>query len=137
MISRTDLANYKLLGEAIRRSQNRLDELRQEHPDIVTDKVTGSNSESPYELRNFTIKGISPEWKAKQTQRIATETKELIRLKTLQWEIDELIASVSNVRHKMVLEYTIEGKGQETIAWKLGMTQANVSTILRKYTKGL
>lgn len=141
-ITRKDIANYYLLGEMIKKSEEKLQRYIDKKPSDFAGKVYGSNSEFPYQPVGFSIHGMSREdaetsriWDAECERMEEIIRKDIERMNQIQISIDELIASVDDVQDKAILQYTKERKSQEWISMKIGLDQSAVSRRIKKYLK--
>ena len=62
-------------------------------------------------------------------------SEDIDRMNRIKFAIDELIAGVSDIQDKAILQYTKERKSQQWIADKVGLDQSVVSRRLKKYIK--
>lgn len=139
-ITRKDIANYKLLRNLLERDQRKLERYIAKQPSTYSGKVYGSNSNFPYEARGFTITGCTDveiqqrkEWDLKCREMEVKIQDDIRRLNKLEMTIDTVIAECSDIRDKVILEYTKDGLSQQEIALKLNIDQTLVSKRIKKY----
>lgn len=141
-ITRKDIANYYLLGEMIEKSKKKLQKYIEKKPSDFAGKVYGSNAEFPYQSVGFSVYGMTHDeieqasvWDAEceRMERIIAEDVE--KMNKIRVAIDELIAGVSDIQDKAILQYTKERKSQQWIAQKVGLDQSVVSRRMKKYIK--
>ena len=125
-----DVKNYKHLDRAIRMAKQRLDDLG-EVP-TLSDKVSGSNPEYPYEARSFNVTGRSQLAIMIHKQRVNEARKEIDRLVFLKRQIEELADEITDYTDKIIFTSTMDGKSQSQVAMMLHIDQATVSRKLRK-----
>lgn len=141
-ITRKDIANYYLLGEMIDKSEKKLQEYIEKKPSDFAGKVYGSNEEFPYQPVGFSVRGMtksemenSTAWDSECERMEKVISEDIDRMNRIKFAIDELIASVSDIQDKAILQYTKERKSQQWIADKVGLDQSVVSRRLKKYIK--
>lgn len=141
-ITRRDIANYYLLGEMIQKSEEKLQRYIDKKPSDFAGKVHGSNDEFPYQPVGFVVHGMtgsemqeSKAWDAECERMEKVISEDIDRMNRIKFAIDELIAGVSDIQDKAILQYTKERKSQQWIADKVGLDQSVVSRRLKKYIK--
>ena len=141
-ITRRDIANYYLLGEMIAKSEKKLQEYIEKKPSDFAGKVYGSNEEFPYQPVGFSVHGMtksemenSTAWDSECERMEKVISEDIDRMNRIKFAIDELIAGVSDIQDKAILQYTKERKSQQWIADKVGLDQSVVSRRLKKYIK--
>lgn len=141
-ITRKDIANYYLLGEMIAKSEKKLQEYIEKKPSDFAGKVYGSNEEFPYQPVGFSVHGMtksemenSTAWDSECERMEKVISEDIDRMNRIKFAIDELIAGVSDIQDKAILQYTKERKSQQWIADKVGLDQSVVSRRLKKYIK--
>lgn len=141
-ITRKDISNYYLLGEMIVKSEKKLQEYIEKKPSDFAGKVYGSNEEFPYQPVGFSIHGMtksemenSTAWDSECERMEKVISEDIDRMNRIKFAIDELIAGVSDIQDKAILQYTKERKSQQWIADKVGLDQSVVSRRLKKYIK--
>ena len=141
-ITRKDISNYYLLGEMIAKSEKKLQEYIEKKPSDFAGKVYGSNEEFPYQPVGFSVHGMtksemenSTAWDAECERMEKMIAEDIERMNQIRFAIDELIANVSDIQDKAILQYTKERKSQQWIADKVGLDQSVVSRRLKKYIK--
>lgn len=141
-ITRKDISNYYLLGEMIAKSEKKLQEYIEKKPSDFAGKVYGSNEEFPYQPVGFFIHGMtksemenSAAWDSECERMEKVISEDIDRMNRIKFAIDELIAGVSDIQDKAILQYTKERKSQQWIADKVGLDQSVVSRRLKKYIK--
>lgn len=141
-ITRKDISNYYLLGEMIAKSEKKLQEYIEKKPSDFAGKVYGSNEEFPYQPVGFSVYGMtksemenSTEWDSECERMEKVISEDIDRMNRIKFAIDELIAGVSDIQDKAILQYTKERKSQQWIADKVGLDQSVVSRRIKKYIK--
>ena len=141
-ITRRDITNYYLLGEMIEKSEKKLQEYIEKKPSDFAGKVYGSNEEFPYQPVGFSVHGMtksemenSTAWDSECERMEKVISEDIDRMNRIKFAIDELIAGVSDIQDKAILQYTKERKSQQWIADKVGLDQSVVSRRLKKYIK--
>lgn len=141
-ITRKDISNYYLLGEMIAKSEKKLQEYIKKKPSDFAGKVYGSNEEFPYQPVGFSVHGMtksemenSTAWDSECERLEKVISEDINRMNQIKFAIDELIAGVSDIQDKAILQYTKERKSQKWIADKVGLDQSVVSRRLKKYIK--
>lgn len=141
-ITRKDITNYYLLGEMIEKSEKKLQEYIEKKPADFAGKVYGSNEEFPYQPVGFSVHGMtkseleeSSVWDSECERMEKMIAEDIERMNQIRFAIDELIANVSDIQDKAILQYTKERKSQQWIADKVGLDQSVVSRRLKKYIK--
>ena len=141
-ITRKDISNYYLLGEMIEKSEKKLQEYIEKKPSDFAGKVYGSNEEFPYQPVRFSVHGMtksemenSTAWDSECERMEKVISEDIDRMNRIKFAIDELIAGVSDIQDKAILQYTKERKPQQWIADKVGLDQSVVSRRLKKYIK--
>ena len=141
-ITRKDISNYYLLGEMIAKSEKKLQEYIEKKPSDFAGKVYGSNEEFPYQPVGFSVHGMtksemenSTAWDSECERLEKVISEDINRMNQIKFAIDELIAGVSDIQDKAILQYTKERKSQQWIADKVGLDQSVVSRRLKKYIK--
>lgn len=141
-ITRKDISNYYLLGEMIAKSEKKLQEYIEKKPSDFAGKVYGSNEEFPYQSVGFSVHGMtkfemenSTAWDSECERLEKVISEDINRMNQIKFAIDELIAGVSDIQDKAILQYTKERKSQQWIADKVGLDQSVVSRRLKKYIK--
>ena len=139
-ITRKDIANYKLLRNLLERDQRKLERYIAKQPSAYSGKVYGSNPSFPYQPRGFTVTGCSDfeiaqlkDWEQKCREMEVKIQDDIRRLNELEMTIDTVIAECSDIRDKVILEYTKDGLSQQEIALKLNIDQTLVSKRIKKY----
>lgn len=141
-ITRKDISNYYLLGEMIAKSEKKLQEYIEKKPSDFAGKVYGSNEEFPYQPVGFSVHGMtksemenSTAWDSECERMEKVISEDIDRMNRIKFAIDDLIAGVSDIQDKAILQYTKERKSQQWIADKVGLDQSVVSRRLKKYIK--
>ena len=141
-ITRKDIANYYLLGEMIEKSEKKLQEYIEKKPSDFAGKVYGSNEEFPYQPVGFVVHGMtsaemeeSTAWDSECERMEKIISEDINRMNRIRSAIDELIAGVSDIQDKAILQYTKERKSQQWIANKVGLDQSVISRRIKKYIK--
>ena len=141
-ITRKDITNYYLLGEMIEKSEKKLQEYIEKKPSDFAGKVYGSNEEFPYQPVGFSVHGMTKSeleessiWDSECERMEKMIAEDIDRMNQIRFAIDELIANVSDIQDKEILQYTKERKSQQWIADKVGLDQSVVSRRLKKYIK--
>ena len=141
-ITRKDIANYYLLEKMIDKSEKKLQEYIEKKPSDFAGKVYGSNDEFPYQPVGFVVHGMtgsemqeSKAWDAECERMEKIISNDIDRMNRIKSAIDELIAGISDIQDKAILQYTKERKSQQWIADKVGLDQSVVSRRLKKYIK--
>lgn len=141
-ITRKDIANYYLLGELIEKSEKKLQKYIEKRPSDFAGKVYGSNEEFPYQPVGFVVHGMtrteleqSKAWDAECERMEQIISEDINRMNRMRSAIDELIAGVSDIQDKAILQYTKERKSQQWIANKVGLDQSVVSRRIKRYIK--
>lgn len=141
-ITRRDIANYYLLGEMIRKSEEKLQRYIEKKPSDFAGKVHGSNAEFPYQPVGFVVHGMtateiqeSKTWDSECERMERLISEDIERMNTIKIAIDELIANTTDIQDKAILQYTKERKSQQWIAKKVGLEQSAISKRIKKYLK--
>ena len=132
-MDRETLKNYRDLNIEIKRLKKRISNLETK---IEHDKVSGSNSEFPYQPITVNIEGLGGYSKrAKMLRRILESRIEAAE--SQQLEIEEWIRDIFDSRIRMVMEmYYIEGKSFLEISRHLGSNHESYSRKIRdRYLK--
>lgn len=122
-----DLRNYRNLNRVIDTMKKRVVELSER---TTRDSVRGSNPSFPYEERTFSVVGTDD---AVMYTRQLREAEALLRYyEDCKARIDFFREKVDDPIDKLILEYSLQGKTQQTIGDFVGLEQATVSYRLRK-----
>lgn len=138
-ITKKNLLDYHLIPQIIEKDQEKLKHYKENPPVAIHGKVTGSNSVFPYQLRSFTVSGPDfqeqQNWKMKIRYLEVKLQSEIKFYNNLKLELDTAIASLDDMRMKLVIEYTLLGKTQEWIANKVFLERSSVSREIDRFIK--
>ena len=125
MVSYKDLKDYRFIDAAISMAKKRLDDVSQKP--MLSDKVSGSNPEYPYEQRGFRVTGINEDGLYAYQRRYDQAKREYDRLVRIKSEIEYMLSEIKNVKDRMIIQYIIDGRSQEYVARQMRMSQSRVS----------
>ena len=134
-MDRETLKNYRDLTFEIKKLENRISRLESK---IEHDRVTGSNSEFPYQQIQIAIEGV-----ADNSDRIHRLEGILRKRKghteELQLEVEEFIASIKDSRTRMIFEDRyVHCKSWVAISRKFGSVHESYSRKLHdRYLEGI
>lgn len=132
MISKQDLADYELELKKLKYNLKRVeDNIRKEKSKELSDSVSGSNPNFPYEERHFVVTGVSDLRLTKLRKQKRNAERRIEKLnKKLQYSLyheDTLIAEIIEKRYIQGLEW---GK----IAFDLGYAdESGVRKVFNRY----
>lgn len=136
-ITKRQIMDFPYLPKIIAADERKLERYKNNPPVAIHGKVMGSNSVFPYQLRSFTVSGPdfddSKEWEQKVRYLEVKIASEKRFYEQLMVDIDTMIASIFDVRDKLVMEYIVSGKKQQQVAMLLNMDQSTVSRTIDKY----
>lgn len=132
------LTQYTDLQAEIKDLEKRIKKL--ENFKVEHDKVTGSNSEFPYQPRSFTIEGynIQDIDRLNKVKSLLVDRKE--KCEDIKIEIEKFISSIPNSRTRRVFQYRyIDNLSWQAIAMRIGKVHESYPRrdIHDKYLEGL
>jgi vacuolar-type H+-ATPase subunit I/STV1 len=113
------LTQYTDLQAEIKDLEKRIDKLS--NFKVEHDKVTGSNSEFPYQPRSFTIEGynIQDVDRLNTVKSLLVDRKE--KCEDMKIEIEKFISSIPDSKTRRVFQYRyIDGLSWQAIAYRIG-----------------
>ena len=137
------LGQYRSIIEEIEELERDIKRLEKIEPKHEIDKVTGSNSEFPYQPRSFTISGYNIVEEEKRNYKISWKKNILIKRKNkceeLKIQIEEFISSIPDSRTRRVFRYRyIDGLEWRPISRKFGKYDESFARkIHERYLEGL
>jgi len=130
-----DIQMYRFLDHAINLAIRDVNSLAGSNS--IRDSVTGSNPDYPYEERNFTVVGNDLFAEEERKRKLRRAEKELARLKTLKFQIEDMSRNLKDARDRIIIENTMKGKTQVYIATLIGIDQSTVSRRLECICKSV
>ena len=132
------LKQYTDLQEEIKDLEKRIKKL--ENFKVEHDKVTGSNSEFPYQPRSFTIEGynIQDVDRLNKVKSLLVDRKE--KCEDMKLEIEKFISTIPDSRTRRVFQYRyVDGLSWQAIAMRIGKVHESYPRrdIHDKYLEGL
>lgn len=132
------LTQYTDLQQEIKDLEKRIDKLS--NFKVEHDKVTGSNSEFPYQPRSFTIEGynIQDVDRLNKVKSLLVERKD--KCEDMKIEIEKFISTIPDSRTRRVFQYRyIDNLGWLQIAYRIGRTDESYprKIVHDKYLEGL
>ena len=111
MLEQSQLEQYRALRAETQHMARKLDEMKRQPPDILTDTVRGSAIEYPFIEQTISITGYDVNWSVKLKRYEKRLSARYEKLKTILDEIEKFIYSIddSTVRLLIVLRY-VEGR---------------------------
>ena len=130
------LKQYSDLKHEVYRLEKRINKLRQRN--IEHDRVSGSNSEFPYQLVQITIEGV-PNNSDRIHRLEGILRKRKGHVEELQLQVEEFIASIPDSRTRMIFEDRyVHCKGWVAISRKFGSVHESYSRKLHdRYLEGI
>lgn len=126
------LKQYKDLCREIKELENYIKKLENRN---VSDIVTGSNNEFPYQIMNFKLEGLAHTDKLRE---VLVERK--VKCEQLKIKIEEFISDIPDSRTRQVFQYRyIDGLSWLQIARKIGKYDESYprKVIHDRYLEGL
>ena len=130
-----DIQMYRFLDHAINLAIRDVNSLAGSNS--IRDSVTGSNPDYPYEERNVTVVGNDLLAEEERKRKLRRAEKELARLKTLKFQIEDMSRNLKDARDRIIIENTMKGKTQVYIATLIGIDQSTVSRRLECICKSV
>lgn len=132
------LTQYTDLQQEIKDLEKRIKKL--ENFKVEHDKVTGSNSEFPYQPRSFTIEGynIQDIDRLNKVKSLLVERKE--KCEDMKIEIEKFISTIPDSRTRRVFQYRyVDGLSWQAIARRIGKYDESYprKVVHDKYLEGL
>ncbi len=125
------LKQYNDLQDEIKDLEKRIKQI--ENFKVEHDKVTGSNSEFPYQAMSFTIEGynINDVDKLNETKALLIMRK--CQCEDLKLEIEKFISTIPDSRTRRVFQYRyIDGLEWLPISMRFGRTNESYSRMIHK-----
>lgn len=106
MISKQDLIDYELELKKLKYNLKRVeDDIRKEKSKELSDSVSGSNPNFPYEERHFVVTGVSELRLTKLRKQKRNAEKRIIKLnKALDYELNKIDPVVADIIRKKYFE---------------------------------
>ena len=132
-ISVSDLKDYRHINRIILAWQKNVDELNELANKELTDKVVGSNPDYPYNEQSFKVRGVdnSPAT-SKYAVKLSQAKAQLAYYKEVKATVEQMREEITDLKDKLIFEYTIKGTPQSVIADLLAISQPSVSIRLVK-----
>lgn len=132
------LTQYTDLQAEIKDLEKRIDKLS--NFKVEHDKVTGSNSEFPYQPRSFTIEGYNTQDvdRLNKVKSLLVDRKD--KCEDMKIEIEKFISNIPDSRTRRVFQYRyIDGLNWQQIAFRIGRHDESYprKIIHDKYLEGL
>lgn len=127
------LKQYKDLCREIKELENYIEKLEKNRN--VSDIVTGSNNEFPYQIVNFKIEGLAH---TDKLRKVLVERK--VKCEQLKIKIEEFISDIPDSITRQVFQYRyIDGLGWQAIAYRIGRHDESYprKVVHDKYLEGL
>lgn len=132
------LRQYNSLIKEIKELNQEIKHLESLEPKHAKDKVTGSNTEFPYNIRHYTIEGIVEDERLIRKKEILKERK--IKCEDIKIQIEEFINDIPDSLTRRVFRYRyVEELSWQQIARRIGRYDESYprKVIHDKYLDGL